>query len=413
MDINFRLVKLDTIKQLTQVICTYFAKGFEIISRISCKNIPDYIKEAYNRDLKIFVTYASREHGVNFDERNLHGVTKIGNYALSKWYGLKTIALPESVKSIGDYACQMAKNLQSLNLGNGVERIGDGAFQGCSKIPSVIVPNTTTYIGAGAFKDCTSLSDVTIPSHIENISAELFSGCTSLKTNEGGFHFNVVKTIGEKAFKNCSSLKRAIFAKTTEVNNEAFFGCTSLIEAAFDSIQVLGEYAFAGCTSLVEDVYIGNMKEIPNGTFKDCSLSFSKVKSLIFSSTKIGDYSFNNGMGNKDAARLLPIQSTTTYIGQYAFANCDLDDVSFAGRESSSITIGRGAFANNPDMTGIYLHNLNFVPTIECPVSEIIPDSCKIFVHYDKYEEFINAPYWSDEPNRIHIVESTKPTEEE
>ena len=66
-----------------------------------------------------------------------HDVTKIGNYAFNRCFGLTDIIIPNSVTSIGS-----------------------SAFSGCYDLKSVTIPKTMNYIGFLAFGECSSITNI-------------------------------------------------------------------------------------------------------------------------------------------------------------------------------------------------------------------------------------------------------------
>lgn len=81
-------------------------------------------------------------------------VTAIGDYVFENCENLKSITLPETVKTIGMWAFAWCSNLKSISISSGLRSIGDYAFAGCSKLKSIRLPGGLTSIGYGAFADC-------------------------------------------------------------------------------------------------------------------------------------------------------------------------------------------------------------------------------------------------------------------
>ncbi|MDO4504222.1 MAG: leucine-rich repeat domain-containing protein [Clostridia bacterium] len=78
------------------------------------------------------------------------------------------------------------------------------AFSHNPKLKEVTIQSGVETIGEEAFRDCTSLEKITIPNSVNKIEHEVFADCTSLKevTIQSG-----VKEIGVYAFYSCTSLK--------------------------------------------------------------------------------------------------------------------------------------------------------------------------------------------------------------
>ena len=69
---------------------------------------------------------------------------------------------------------------------------------------SITIPNSVTSIGDSAFRGCSSLTNITIPSSVTSIEDLAFMGCRSLRSITIP---NSVTSIGYGAFYDCSNLK--------------------------------------------------------------------------------------------------------------------------------------------------------------------------------------------------------------
>jgi len=99
-------------------------------------------------------------------------VTKIADYAFKKrkqemsFYGskkLRSITIPESVKSIGIEAFEYCESLVDVIMKDGVITIGNNAFRGCKSLSSVIMSNNLSEIGTLAFCRCYKLKEIVVP----------------------------------------------------------------------------------------------------------------------------------------------------------------------------------------------------------------------------------------------------------
>ncbi len=161
-----------------------------------------------------------------------------------------------------------------------VTQILPGAFQQ-SYIQTITIPDTVTSIGENAFKDCTSLTPITIPDSVTSIGASAFEGCTGLTSVTIP---DSVTSIGDSAFKGCpietatipalaanhinnSQLKTVTITSGERINERAFSGCASLTAITIpDSVTSIGSGAFFDCAGL-KDVYITDIG-------KWCGISF-------------------------------------------------------------------------------------------------------------------------------------------
>ena len=72
--------------------------------------------------------------------------------------------------------------LKSVIIPEGVKTLNYGAFGTCYALETIQLPSTLTTIGDSAFGSCTSLKNVIIPESVTNIGHFAFVSCTSLKT---------------------------------------------------------------------------------------------------------------------------------------------------------------------------------------------------------------------------------------
>ena len=96
-------------------------------------------------------------------------------------------------------------------------------------LEEVVVPEGVKTIGNGAFENCTSLRRVSLPQSLEWIDEYAFAGCTSLERIELPV---CVKWVSYRAFKDCSSLSEVIFPEALDsIGSGAFMG-TSLTQVS-------------------------------------------------------------------------------------------------------------------------------------------------------------------------------------
>ena len=137
---------------------------------------------------------------------------------------LKTVILPNKLKTIGDYVFSSCLELKNVTIPDSVTSIGNGAFCDCSSLTNITIPDSVTSIGNSAFKDCSSLTNITIPDSVTGIGNSAFNDCSSLT--------NItipesVTSIGASAFEWCSSLTNITIPESvTSIGNWVFYGWT-------------------------------------------------------------------------------------------------------------------------------------------------------------------------------------------
>jgi|GEM_PF-7018260 len=109
------------------------------------------------------------------------GVQGVGAFAFFGLKELTRVTLPNSVKSIGVCAFFGCKKLTAVSM-TGVTQIGDSAFEQCSALRTVRLPNTLKTIGSEAFYRCENLISITIPVSVTKMGGAAFAYCHNLRS---------------------------------------------------------------------------------------------------------------------------------------------------------------------------------------------------------------------------------------
>jgi hypothetical protein len=124
-----------------------------------------------------------------------------------------------------------------------VTTVGDYAFYGASLTSLLDLPAVKT-IGERAFENCT-LTSLSLP------VAETIGGHAFQDSNLTSLNLLAVKTIGDYAFWDCASLTSlSLSASLKTIGNSAFSGCTGLTSLSLPAVETIGNFAFSGCTGL-------------------------------------------------------------------------------------------------------------------------------------------------------------------
>ena len=210
-------------------------------------------------------------------------------------------------------------NLKSVVLPNGLKTIGYGAFSLCSGLESVTIPETVTYIKSGAFYDCDKLTAIALPSGLLRIDDNAFASCDLL---ESVTIPDSVTLIGRGAFSG--EKLRAFYGKYASSDNKlivfdgtvicsalgglteysipnvvkiidfcAFSGYKNIKKFTIpNSVVSIGDGSFSYCTSLQDITIPDSVTEIVGGSFFNCTSLTSAILSKNL--TKIGDATFMN-----------------------------------------------------------------------------------------------------------------------
>ncbi len=320
---------------------------------------------------------------------------------------LKSVTLPDTLKTIDHNAFSSCAELIEITLPDGVETIGAEAFAYCSKLERINIPDSVESIGNKAFLACGNLLSITIPSGITTIEEYTFSGCekltcltiwgdeVSFDENAFGYHshftqakmstktlalavdrwfFRQVKDLtfisGEEITSEMAQSLRNITSLTlpesiTTIATDVFAQSTDLVTVNWNITDFRGQAQslFASCNKLTT-VNIGDsVNSIPDNAFKDCKKLQNvtigeNVKSIgnnAFSGClALSTLTLNEGLtslGDIDNMPLLAsltIPSTVTQAGN--ISNCAiLAEVIF----TEGVDLGNATFENCPNYHGM------------------------------------------------------------
>jgi hypothetical protein len=193
-------------------------------------------------------------------------VVSVGPKAFYECAGLRSVSLPDTVKTVGNYAFFRCTSLESVGLGS-VESVGLKSFSYCGSLTEISIPATLTKIGGYAFFSC-GLTSVEIPGDGVVLEPSAFSACKSMSdirfTGSGA-------VIGRNAFYNNNGVSSVDLSTVASVGFKAFPYCNGLKSVTIPGhISVVGEYAFFNCANLKEITVEDGVRKIGKSAFSGC-----------------------------------------------------------------------------------------------------------------------------------------------
>lgn len=272
-------------------------------------------------------------------------------YSNKQKLSVKKLVLPDSLETIGNevfYGGDIAEIVWPEN--SKIKSIGNGAFNFCRSLTEVNLPASVEKMGLGVFANCQSLTKVSgLPEqYIKNVPQSMFGSCPLVvadnpwlmkmetiglgafggsfaqgetldlssapltSIDKGAFSGsnlaevvlpNTLTSVGEDAFRGCSSLKKvtlpaadtnygtAVFrASAVEeviipegcvtIGQQMFYSCTNLTKISFPaSLKTIGTDAFRGAKALSGNVFIpANVEVVGANAFRDLEVRCEAIE---------------------------------------------------------------------------------------------------------------------------------------
>ena len=256
-------------------------------------------------------------------------------------------------------------------------------------VETLALPASVKSIGEGAFKGCTSLRSATIAGAPDSIAANTFAGCTALAS------VNIpasVKSLGANSFNGCSSLYAVAFpAALSSIGEKAFYGSAiSSADLSATALTSLAPWAFANCDQLVSVSLPARLVSLGTGVFfNDMNLAVAALPEGV---TEIPDFALTSTAGSSDFLK----NSNVASVGRYALA--DWTSVQTFTLPASLTSLADGAMANWSALTDINAETLMQVPALGADVwGDLVRGNVKLAVaSEDMKEAFLAAPQWQD-----------------
>ena len=316
-------------------------------------------EETEENDGKYTITYTSTDgKAVTLYKTDGFGANIISNTYDDTRAGVITFDAP--VTTIGASAFEGCTTLRSIIIPNSVKSIEEDAFAKCSALRDVSISASVTAISTNPFTDCVNLASITVEEGnpvydsrndcnaiIETASNTLLVGCKSTIIPED------VKKIGYSAFYGCINLKAITIPASVELIERAAFhntGITSITIPANTTLQggaMVGatiEGVFTECKELESVSIEAGLARIPSAGFCGCTkLSAINIPNTVES---IGGMAFFGC----SALKSITIPESVTSVEEMAFGGCSsLKTVNV--KAFFPPTLGSGTFTSSPTCT--------------------------------------------------------------
>ena len=344
-------------------------------------------------------------------------IIEISKKAFEECLKLEYIYLPETLTTLGESCFCKCTNMEEVNIPSNVKKPKNNIFEECTAL-SYINSYNKEYISTNDNRCFTHSGEIIsfapgifkkdkyhIPNNITSIGDKAFYKCTDTKTESSlkEIVMDSIETIGDNAFGE-SSLESIKFSSQNlkSIGDKAFYNCTNLMKITFDNIynnspsltpdsldlETIGVSAFENCKNMVikSDKDFGNIITINENAFKNCTnFEFKKLNDEITNLNLTKVSSINNcAFYNCTKLTKITLNDNITTIGEKAFYYCT--KLKKLNLPNKLTTIGKSAFYNCKN-----LNNLKLPDTLTT-IGDFAFNKCENFKGYNYNNTNNNSP---------------------
>jgi len=290
----------------------------------------------------------------------LTAMKEIGKSAFEGCTKLRTAILDNAstIQTIGDAAFKLC-DISNFNLPLKVTTIGDNVFENCSKLTHVDMSQNCdlTSVSDFAFNNCIKLTRFAVSENVTHIGKSAFEGdicLNDIKLAPVDKLENIswkLKTIGEKAFKDCIDLSIVKLPDSvTEIEIGAFENCSKIERFVINlnpaELVTIRADAFKGLTLLKEFTIPYKLTYVGNNAFSECSAleNITINSGHLLKTDNVGE--IFKGIPKISQFKYLTLGDNITTITKNAFKDCsNIIDISISNAVNID-NLGEGAFQN-------------------------------------------------------------------
>ena len=185
----------------------------------------------------------------------------------------------------------LKKYIKELEIhGNAGMNMPEQCFYDVPNIESVVISGAVD-VPRDMFGKCAGLKKVTLKNGVRSIGEDAFRDCSSLESVI--FENTVLEKISDGAFWGCSALSSiALPDSVTEIERNAFFETGLRNIQLPEKLTLIGAYAFCNCKNLKQVQLPSQLKELGNGAFSSCE-NLAQIQ-LPAQLNKLGTDAFRN-----------------------------------------------------------------------------------------------------------------------
>ena len=263
-----------------------------------------------------------------YDSRYFYRDLDNGTIAIAGRFNdrLTAIEIPETIdgKTVTeiDLFAFFNQPIKTVSLPNTVKSVDRGAFLNCSMLDSVTLNEGLTEIDRHAFRGCARLHELVLPSTLDTLGNDVFRGSALTSAD---LSVTALTTLPDGAFRSCPFLKTFVgMEQMTEIGNNAFDGCYSLQDVTFSpALESIGDAAFRYCNAFTEITIPNSVTYIGIDALDYCqNLKSVSVPFLGTSASDVENGSLADVIHYERKKFLLTVTVTgDTVIGPEAFKN--------------------------------------------------------------------------------------------